>query len=50
MKKNIKGIKINFDGLSFLKRLDLWWAFTRAIFLNKRTTSLTVVSNIDIYK
>jgi len=46
MKK--QGILISFKGLSFIQRLSIWWSFTLACFLDKKTLTNYPVKKIVI--
>ena len=43
-----KGVLINFDGLSFKKRLSIWWSFTLACLFATNTETKYKVKEIKI--
>jgi hypothetical protein len=46
--KSKTGIDISFEGLSFGKKLSIWWSFTLACFFNQKTLTKYPVTEILI--
>jgi len=49
MKKRT-GVLIDFKGLSYKKRLNIWWAFTLGCLFKKNVKTKYKVKNIYIHK
>jgi hypothetical protein len=46
--KKIKGVFINFTGLSLRKRLSIWWSFTKACLFKRITKTKYKVKEISL--